>query len=941
MSYCCVPYCKSDKKKKLGISFHEFPSDESRRQAWLKAVSRKDFVPNDKSSSSVVCSLHFLDSDYSSGCTKLRRLKQTAVPSVFPEYPSYMQSQLPPKRRKLERQQTQYSPSLPGDNSEKNVVVLKDHDNGSHSSSSSNGPPVVFTDSLPYSCPAKDLQAGTQDAVNQECPAALRIETASQTSEDIVPRNQADVRQINRLRVQLFRKCDAVRRLQRENERLRKTLSGFQKHTLHSALRKCLQKVGTAQFCLEDCLIEQIANSTRQRPVWSADFVRECVILYYLSPKAYRYVRNRGLLKLPSKSTLLRYVGKSNCESGVTPLMKERLQQEVGHLKEEAKLCSIIIDEMAISSKYIYDRKMDCFFGQQTTKGDSVGQENVNNIVLANKVLCFMAVGLSTSYRIPCGFFFTNRLSGKVLHELTKHVVHEVEDCGLKVVRIVTDNHKINVTMMRHLGNGSLKPVVVHPCNPDRQLFLSFDQSHIIKNVRNLLLEGDMTDGSLPITGQYIKQLYELQKNEVVKPVRFLTQKHVEPSNFEKMNVGRAVQLFSDEVIAAVSYLKDYPSYHPKAEPFRDAAATVTFMKAIQKWFSIHNVANRTAHLHLKRPDQMQFFCATDKRLQWLEEEFPQYLETLHSACKSSGKKFLSNETYEALLLTSKSTVMCVKFLLESGFFYVLTRNLSSDPVELLFSALRQMAGGNDCLDARAVTFSLEKVLRTGIMCASQASNVGSSHNALSLQGATCTSVTYVPPVNSILKEQASPSSLVPPEDVVEDVKEVLAGLQVMPLRRPPSTVETASIAYIAGFVVKAVEERRTCSFCPILHEMNPSTQAVMGLISLQDRGGLQFPKPEFVSVLVALKRAVDIALPHVGKSNVLMQLKTLILPHLERCPLFTCPARDDHAATTLSIVVTKFVKPLLANVGATVTDKAAYRKKLMYKPLHRKVLRV
>lgn len=54
MSYCCVPYCKSDKKKKLGISFHEFPSDESRRQAWLKAVSKKDFVPNDKSSSSVV-----------------------------------------------------------------------------------------------------------------------------------------------------------------------------------------------------------------------------------------------------------------------------------------------------------------------------------------------------------------------------------------------------------------------------------------------------------------------------------------------------------------------------------------------------------------------------------------------------------------------------------------------------------------------------------------------------------------------------------------------------------------------------------------------------------------------------------------------------------------------------------------------------------------------
>lgn len=90
----------------------------------------------------------------------------------------------------------------------------------------------------------------------------------------------------------------------------------------------------------------------------------ECLVLYYLSPKVYHYIRNRGLLKLPSKNTLLRYAGKSNSESGVTFLMKERLKEEVRHLKDQARLCSTVVDEMAISSKYIYDRKMDCFFGQ-------------------------------------------------------------------------------------------------------------------------------------------------------------------------------------------------------------------------------------------------------------------------------------------------------------------------------------------------------------------------------------------------------------------------------------------------------------------------------------------------------------------------------------------------------------------------------------------------
>ncbi|KAH6932957.1 hypothetical protein HPB50_011082 [Hyalomma asiaticum] len=113
-----------------------------------------------------------------------------------------------------------------------------------------------------------------------------------------------------------------------------------------------------------------------------------------------------------------------------------------------------------------------------------------------------------------------------------------------------------------------------------------------------------------------------------------------------------------------------------------------------------------------------------------------------------------------------------------------------------------------------------------------------------------------------------------------------------------------------------------------------------MGLISLQSRGGLTFPKSEFVAVLVTVKRAVDIALPHIKKSNVRQQLSEL-LPRLEQCPLFVCPARDDHAASTLSVVSDKFIKPLLASVGATVTDRAAYRNNLACKPLQRKVLRV
>ncbi|KAH7960463.1 hypothetical protein HPB49_020037 [Dermacentor silvarum] len=91
MAYCCVPKCNSDGKRKLpGISFHDIPSDSEARAAWLKAIARKDWTPNTTSRYSVVCSRHFLPTDYKDGC-KTRKLKRGATPSVFDEYPEYMQ----------------------------------------------------------------------------------------------------------------------------------------------------------------------------------------------------------------------------------------------------------------------------------------------------------------------------------------------------------------------------------------------------------------------------------------------------------------------------------------------------------------------------------------------------------------------------------------------------------------------------------------------------------------------------------------------------------------------------------------------------------------------------------------------------------------------------------------------------------------------------------
>ncbi|KAK0145095.1 DNA transposase THAP9 [Merluccius polli] len=90
--FCAAYGCsneRNNKTKEKGITFHRFPSNVERRQAWTQALRREGFVPCPRS---LLCSSHFRSLDFDrTGQTV--RLRESAVPSIF-NFPKHL-SKLP------------------------------------------------------------------------------------------------------------------------------------------------------------------------------------------------------------------------------------------------------------------------------------------------------------------------------------------------------------------------------------------------------------------------------------------------------------------------------------------------------------------------------------------------------------------------------------------------------------------------------------------------------------------------------------------------------------------------------------------------------------------------------------------------------------------------------------------------------------------------------
>ncbi|KAF0755385.1 Uncharacterized protein FWK35_00009537 [Aphis craccivora] len=253
--------------------------------------------------------------------------------------------------------------------------------------------------------------------------------------------------------------------------------------------------------------------------------------LYKRSPKCYRLLSK--LFSLPSKRTLNTILTSVSIRTGICPHVINILKENVKKLKPAERYCSILFDEVCLSSGLQYTPGVDEIDGFVDI-GSFKSQE------LADHALVFMIRGIKKKFKQPVAYSFCQATHQNRLVQQNYYLQ-------------INGDYRDDVYEVEIVKNGISERV---------KIVYLFDVPHLMKCIRNNLLNKDLNftiDGvKRTAKWDHLIQLYK-EDSEIPdsKMLPRLTDCHILPHKITKMKVKCATQVFSQRVSAVLNFLAD------------------------------------------------------------------------------------------------------------------------------------------------------------------------------------------------------------------------------------------------------------------------------------------------------------------------------------------------------------------------------------------------
>lgn len=539
------------------------------------------------------------------------------------------------------------------------------------------------------------------------------------------------------------------------------------------------------------------------RPPFSTTMIRYALHLRYTSLQSYKLILKK--FPMPSISLLNKIQ-----QGGVDSLKALRTLHERGQISRDLVL---MVDEM-------YLQKATQYQG-----GEYVGADEEGNMYKG--IVAFMVVGLKKSIPYVVQAIPEVSFTGRWLSEQIADNIENLARCGFCVRALVTDNHSANVNAfnsLKNLFNSDSSLFIKHPINHGKRTYMFFDAVHLVKNVRNNLLNGkkfvfpefkynDHLHISLNCPAGYVswRDLYDLYDRDKelkgnLRKAPKLSYQVLHPGN-NKQSVPLALAIIHETTIAASK------SYYPNRPDISN------FLTIFNTWWTISNSKQRFSpnilgHGIVLNDKKTEYFHALAN---WIEE------------WSQSPSFKLTSQTASALINTLRSQAMLIDELLNDGYDFVLTARLQSDPIERRFSQYRQMSGGRFLVSLREVLNS-ERIL-------------------------SCRSL--IKENVNFWEEDLQPDTF----DSMNEIDEALSNRREEILESFLDSDSSEVGTTISGYVGKKLAKRSKCVHCKEMLNVRDEDLEHDTYLSLLSRGGLFVPSKklaEFVCTCFAILDFVE-----------------------------------------------------------------------------------
>ena len=278
---------------------------------------------------------------------------------------------------------------------------------------------------------------------------------------------------------------------------------------------------------------------------WTKQEKKFAMSIYYKSPTTYSFLRRNGIV-LPGESTVRRWFNSIAFSTGINKKYCEHLKSKASEMTPMQKACVIMFDEIILMKNIEYNRNWDSIEGLEDL--GELGRTNR----FGTSSFVIMIRGLYHQWKIPFSYYIAG--SGGVkdhhLKEILEKTVSKLVEIGFCPKAIICDQGGQNQKVEPSFEQTEDGFYLISGC----KLVWIFDVPHLMKSLRNNLLNGDfLIDDNKIVSFRDIVNTYIIDsKSSTSKSMLKITEAHLNPNKFKRMNCRLALQIFSHSVGTAI-----------------------------------------------------------------------------------------------------------------------------------------------------------------------------------------------------------------------------------------------------------------------------------------------------------------------------------------------------------------------------------------------------